>query len=128
MRKMIKISGIAFLLMCSVVIAEEGVDFESLMEAVDNNSHNLQSSLVNKDAAGSIALAKDIENEFKIVGGFFAKRGNAPDAVEDAQKYVDLAVEVVKFVEANDFDNATLKSSELTKHCEDACHDTYKPL
>jgi len=128
MRKIIKRSGIVFLLLCGVVFAEEGIDFESLMEAVENNAHNLQTLIVSKDGPASIALAKDLQTEFKQVGGFFEKRGNANDGVVDAQKYVDLATEVIKYVEANDFDNASLKASELTKNCEDACHDTYKPL
>ncbi|MFZ2313746.1 MAG: hypothetical protein WAV82_14140, partial [Methylobacter sp.] len=75
-----------------------------------------------------IALAKELQSEFKLVGGYFEKRGNAADAVSDAQRYVDMATEIVKFVEANDFDAASNKAIEISTSCDMACHDTYKPL
>jgi hypothetical protein len=69
-----------------------------------------------------------MQNDFKLVEGFFAKRGNAADAVADAKKYEELAVEIVKFVEANDYESASNKAIEISNSCDDACHDTYKPL
>ncbi|MFI3156341.1 MAG: hypothetical protein QX199_09295, partial [Methylococcaceae bacterium] len=85
-----------------LVYAEAEFDFEELMESIDNNSHNLQGNIANKDANATIVLAKQMQDEFKLVEGFFEKRGNAGDAVSDAKKYEDLAAEIVKFVEAND--------------------------
>jgi hypothetical protein len=123
-----KIFGIVLFLLSGLVLAEAEFDFEELMETVDNNSHNIQGSIATKDAAATIALAKDIQNEFKLVEGFFEKRGNAQDAVFDAKKYEDMAGEIIKFVEANDFDAASNKAIEISKACDTACHDTYKPL
>jgi hypothetical protein len=108
--------------------AEAEFDFEELMETIDTNSHNLQDNITNKDANGAIALAKEMENSFKLVEGFFAKRGNAEDGVTDAKRYEVMAAEIVKFVEANDFDAASNKAIEISKACDTACHDTYKPL
>ncbi|MFZ2403924.1 MAG: hypothetical protein WAW41_02230 [Methylobacter sp.] len=128
MRKTINLFGIVLVLATGIVYAEAAFDFEELMETIDTNSRNLQGSISNKDANASIDLAKKMQSDFKLVEGFFEKRGNAADAVTDAKKYEDLAVEVVKFVEANDFDAASNKALELTKNCDNACHDTYKPL
>ena len=128
MGKTINFFKIVFILATGLVYAEAEFDFEELMESIDNNSHNLQGNIANKDANATIALAKQMQDEFKLVEGFFEKRGNAGDAVTDAKKYEDLAAEIVKFVEANDFDSASSKALELTKNCDDACHDTYKPL
>ena len=128
MSKTINFFKIVFILATGLVYAEAEFDFEELMESIDNNSHNLQGNIANKDANATIALAKQMQDEFKLVEGFFEKRGNAGDAVTDAKKYEDLAAEIVKFVEANDFDSASSKALELTKNCDDACHDTYKPL
>jgi len=128
MSKTINLLGIVLILATGIVYAEAAFDFEELMESIDNNSHNLQGSIAGKDANASIDLAKKMQSDFKLVEGFFEKRGNAADAVTDAKKYEDLAAEVVKFVEANDFDTASNKALELTKNCDNACHDTYKPL
>ena len=125
---MIKLCGIVFVLASSMVYAEAAFDFEELMESIDTNSHNLQGNIASKDANATIELAKKMQNDFKLVEGFFAKRGNAADAVTDAKKYEDLAAEIVKFVEANDYDSASNKAIEISKSCDDACHDTYKPL
>jgi hypothetical protein len=128
MRKIINLCGIIFVLASSIVYAEAEFDFEELMESIDNNSHNLQGNIASKDATATIALAKQMQSDFKLVEGFFEKRGNAADAVTDAKKYEDMATEIVKFVEANDFDSASIKAIEISNSCDDACHDTYKPL
>ncbi len=128
MSKMINLFGIVFILATGIAYAEAEFDFEELMESIDNNSHNLQGNIASKDANATIELAKKMQSDFKLVEGFFEKRGNAADAVTDAKKYEDLAGEIVKFAEANDFDAASNKALELTKNCDDACHDTYKPL
>lgn len=128
MNKTINLFGLALILATGIAYAEAAFDFETLMETIDTNSRNLQGSLSGKDAATSIELAKKMQSDFKLVEGFFEKRGNSADAVVDAKKYEDLAAEVVKFVEANDFDNASNKALELTKNCDNACHDAYKPL
>jgi phosphate-selective porin len=128
MRKKINLCGIFFVLASSIVYAEAEFDFETLMESIDNNSHNLQGNIATKDANATIALAKQMQSDFKLVEGFFEKRGNAADAVTDAKKYEDMAAEIVKFVEANDFDSASNKAIEISNSCDDACHDTYKPL
>jgi len=128
MRKTINLCGIIFVLATGIVYAEAEFDFETLMEAIDNNSHNLQGNIANKDATATIALAKEMHDEFKLVEGYFEKRGNAADAVTDAKRYEDMADEIVKFAEANDFEAASNKAIEISKSCDMACHDTYKPL
>ncbi|MEI6543017.1 MAG: hypothetical protein WCL60_05800 [Methylococcales bacterium] len=128
MRKMIYLCSIILVLASSYVYAEAAFDFETLMESIDNNSHNLQGNIANKEAAPAIALAKQMQSDFKLVEGFFEKRGNANDAVVDAKRYEDLSAEIVKFIEANDYDSASNKAIEISNSCDDACHDTYKPL
>ena len=128
MRNIINLCGIIFVLTSSMVYAEAAFDFETLMEAIDTNSHNLQGNIASKDVNATIALAKKMQDDFKLVEGFFEKRGNANDAVEDAKKYENLAADIVKFVEANDFETASSKAIEISNACDQACHDTYKPL
>ncbi|MCX7099794.1 MAG: hypothetical protein NTV43_18020 [Methylococcales bacterium] len=128
MRNKLTLCGIIFLLATHIVYAEAEFDFEELMESIDNNSHNLQGNIANKDAAASTALAKEMQSQFKLVEGFFEKRGNAADAVTDAKKYEDLAAQIVKYVEANDYNSASNSAIEISKACDTACHDTYKPL
>jgi hypothetical protein len=128
MRNKINLFGLMFILATGGVYAEAEFDFEELMETIDTNSHNLQDNITNKNAEGTVALAKDIQNGFKLVEGYFEKRGNAADAVTDAKRYEDMAAEIIKFVETNDFDAASNKAIEISKACDTACHDTYKPL
>lgn len=128
MHKMINLCGMLLVLVTGLVYAEADFDFEELMETIDTNSHNLQDNITNKNTEGAITLAKDMQNSFKLVEGYFEKRGNANDAVTDAKRYEDMAAEIVKFVEANDFEAASNKAIEISKACDTACHDTYKPL
>ncbi|MEI6066417.1 MAG: hypothetical protein WCP96_03700 [Methylococcaceae bacterium] len=128
MRKMINLYGVIFVLASGLVYAEAEFDFETLMESIDNNSHNLQGNIASKDSTATITLAKQMQSDFKLVEGFFEKRGNAADAVTDAKRYEDMAAEIVKFVEASDFNSASTKAIEISNSCDDACHDTYKPL
>ena len=78
MRKKINLCGIIFVLASSLVFAEAEFDFEELMESIDNNSHNLQGSIANKDANATTTLAKDMQNQFKLVEGFFEKEAMLP--------------------------------------------------
>ena len=128
MRNIFKLCGFIFVLATGIAYAEAAFDFEELMEKIDTNSHNLQGNISNKDANATIALAKQMQSDFKLVEGFFEKRGNSADAVADAKIYEDRAAEIVKFVEANDFESASNKAIEISKSCDMACHDTYKPL
>jgi len=128
MFKKILLFGNVFVLATGLAFAEAEFDFEELMESIDTNSHNLQGNITNKDANAAIPLAKDLLNSFKLVEGFFAKRGDAADAVTDAKRYEDMANDIVKFLEEKNFDAASTKAIELSNSCDDACHDTYKPL
>lgn len=128
MHKTINLYGILLMLVTGLVYAEAEFDFEELMETIDTNSHNLQDNITNKNTDGAIALAKEMQGSFKLVEGFFEKRGNANDAVTDAKRYEDMAAEIVKFIEANDFESASNKAIEISRACDTACHDTYKPL
>ncbi|NOS89739.1 MAG: hypothetical protein HOP34_14575 [Methylococcaceae bacterium] len=128
MRKTLHLCGLIFMLASGLAYSEAEFDFEELMESIDTNSHNLQGNIATKDAPATIALAKEMQGQFKLVEGYFAKRGNANDAVIDAKKYEDLAADIVKFVEASDFDSASNKAIEISTACDTACHDTYKPL
>jgi hypothetical protein len=119
---------VSSVLICGTVLAEAEFDFEELMESVDDNTHNLQGSIAMQDAAGTITLAKNVLDQFKLVEGFFARRGNAPDAVTDAKRYQALAAEIIKATEANNFQVASDKAIEMGQSCDQACYDTYKPL
>ena len=122
---MVLLIGVVF---SDYAMAEAEFDFEELMEKVDDISHNLQASIANKDVNTTVTLATEFQGKLKLVEGYFAKRGNAADAVSDAKKYQDRAAEIVKFAQAGDFASASNKAIENAKECDNACHDTYKPL
>ncbi|MDT8407548.1 MAG: hypothetical protein RQ715_09900 [Methylococcales bacterium] len=119
---------ILLLSLSSVAFAEAEFDFEELMEAVEDNTYELQATIVAEDIDASLALAQKLDSDFKKVQGYFADWGDAQDAVLDAQRYQQALTEIVALLQQRDFKTATTKAVEFADRCDQACHDTYKPL
>ncbi|CAD6876171.1 hypothetical protein EBB_21270 [Methylomonas sp. EbB] len=128
MRKTIYLFGIGLVLSSSAVIAESEFDFEELMNDVETKIQEVQNNIAAKDANTAVTQAKQLQDEFKLVEEFFAKRGNADDATHNAKEYQDKAANIQNALAAGDFDTAAVAANDFSKQCRGACHDKYKPL
>jgi len=116
------------LMVSSVVTAENSFDFEEMMKDVETQTQNVQNFISAKDANAALADVKKLEDEFKLVEGFFIKRGNAADAVSISKDYLEKVAAIQKSLTAGDFDSAAAVAGDFSKQCRGACHDNYKPL
>jgi len=120
--------GILFALMTSVVSAESEFDFEELMKDVETQIQNVQNSISAQDSASALTDVKKLQDEFKLVEGFFERRGNSADAVLNSKEYQDKAAAIQKSLTAGDYTTAANEANDFSKQCRGACHDKYKPL
>jgi hypothetical protein len=128
MRKTINFFGILLVLGSRVVTAESEFDFEELMKDVETKIQEVQNNIAAKDGATAATQAKELQGQFKLVEGFFEKRGDAADAVHNAKEYQDKATNIQNALSAGDFDTAASAANDFSKQCRGACHDKYNPL
>lgn len=128
MRNKMIFFAIFFAAFHGVVFAESEFDFEELMNDVETKIQNVQNNIAAKDAATATTQAKELQDEFKLVEGFFEKRGDAPDAAHNAKEYQNKALSIQNALTAGDFDTAAAAANDFSKECRGACHDKYKPL
>ncbi|MES2626128.1 MAG: hypothetical protein V4628_12670 [Pseudomonadota bacterium] len=107
--------------------AEPDFDFEELMEKVEFNANELQTSIVFEDVDAGVQLATELRDAFSKIEGFFAEWGYANDAVEYSQQYQARAEKIIASLKEKNFTGASDQALEFTKACK-ACHDNYKPL
>lgn len=127
MRKIIIVIGISAALAAGIVSAQSVDDFDGWMRTIDDKTQSVQRNIAAKDTDAVTADAKTLQETFKLVEGFWAKRGNAPDAVELSQKAQEQAAQVLKSVMAKDYDAASTESIKIAQTCT-ACHRLYRPL
>lgn len=108
--------------------AEADFDFEELMNDVETKIQNVQNNIAAKDSNTAATQAKELQEEFKLVEGYFVKRGDAEDGAHNAKEYQDKAVTIQNALSAGDFDSAAAAANDFSKQCRGACHDKYKPL
>lgn len=120
--------GILLALVTSVVSAESEFDFEELMKDVETQIQNVQNSISAQDSATALTDVKKLQDEFKLVEGFFERRGNSADAVLNSKEYQDKAAAIQKSLTAGDYTTAANEANDFSKQCRGACHDKYKPL
>ena len=99
-----------------------------MMKDVETQTQNVQNSISAKDANTALADTKKLLDEFKLVEGFFEKRGNAADAVSISKEYQEKAAAIQKSLAASDYDTAATVAGDFSIQCRGACHDKYKPL
>jgi cytochrome c556 len=121
--------GLLALLSGGAVFAEVDLkDFDDdLMRDMDTAIKDLEPVVGAKNAVAATGDAKLLRDGFKQTEDYFARKGNAADAVEFARKSEELTATVLKEITANDFDAAANSARALSKSCR-ACHDVYKPL
>lgn len=121
-------SAILFAALTGAVCGESDFDFEELMNDVETKIQNVQNNIAAKDAATATTQAKELQDQFKLVEGFFEKRGDAADAAHNAKEYQNKAQNIQTALTAGDFDSAAAAANDFSKQCRGACHDKYKPL
>jgi hypothetical protein len=107
-----------------VVFADTEIDTD-FMQNVKSTAESLDSDIAQKNVQAAAADAKELEESFKHVEVFFAKKGDAADAVGFAQKTGGIASDIEKSVTANDFDAAENSVTSLMHSCK-TCHAIYK--
>lgn len=115
------------MLIASVMLAQNADEFDGWMQTIDAKNQSVQANIAAKDAKAATDDAKTLRDTFKLVEGFWTKRGNAPDAVGLSQQAQEAAAAVVKSVEAKDFDAAATQSIKVAQTCT-GCHRLYRPL
>jgi hypothetical protein len=82
-------------------------------------------------SAGNVLASKEdaeiLQESYKWMENYFAKKGNAADAVKIAQQGQEYIAAASKSVAAKDFDSAANAAHEAARTCR-ACHEIYKPL
>jgi hypothetical protein len=127
MGKITILLGIQLTLITSVVFAQSADEFDAWMTTIDEKNQSVQRSIAASDATAATTDAKALQDTFKLIEGFFTRRGNASDAVELAQNAQQRAADVLKYSAAKDFDQAAAQSIKIAETCT-ACHRLYRPL
>jgi hypothetical protein len=118
---------IIILALTTGVLLAQNDEFDGWMDTIDAKNQSVQANIAAKDAKAAAADAKSLQDTFKLVEGFWTKRGNAPDGVQLSQQAQEAAGAVLKAIEAKDFDAASAQSIAITRTCT-ACHRLYRPL
>jgi hypothetical protein len=111
----------------AALFAQSADEFDAWMRTIDEKNQSVQQNIQAKDARAAADDAKALQDTFKLVEGFWQKRGNAQDAVDLSQKAGQRAAEVSKLIAAKDFDGASTQSVKIAETCT-ACHRLYRPL
>ena len=124
MRKVLIVVGLAALLAGVGHAADVELDTD-LMQTMEDTNLSLASNLALKDAKASRAEAAELHRMFTEVESHFAAKGDAADAVDLSKKSKDWAGEIVKSVDARQFDHATELAGNISRACK-TCHNFYK--
>ncbi|MBV8841840.1 MAG: hypothetical protein JO307_03420 [Bryobacterales bacterium] len=102
-------------------------EFDAWMRTIDEKNQSVQRAIAEKDAATAASDARTLQDTFKLVEGFWSKRGDAPYAVELARNAQEFAAGAVKSATQKDFEAASSQTIKIAGTCT-ACHRLYRPL
>ena len=128
MRKVILFLMISAGLITTLCFAEIGTSTSistDLMQSIEDTNKSMSSNISLNDAAASSADAKELTAMFAQVETYFSQKGDAPDAVELAQKSKNLTIEITSAVAVKDFEKATNAATSVSRNCR-TCHTFYK--
>lgn len=124
MRKSYIFAAATLLVAGSVMSAQVEID-DDFMRTVEDTNKSLANSLATRDIKASTGEAKELEGMFAQIEAFYTAKGDAADAVALSKKSRELSGEIGKLAAVRDFDNATVKATDLSRACK-ACHNFYK--
>jgi hypothetical protein len=104
--------------------AEIEVDGD-MMRNIEDTIKSLDSNVSLRIGKAALVDAKELGALFVRIEAYYASRSDAPHAVDLSRKSHLLAAQVVKAVEAQDFDTASDSVNEFVRACK-ACHELYK--
>lgn len=125
MRHVLSILGASVLLLAAAVhaaSAELGMD---IMQTIEDSNKSLASNIALRDARATLQDARELDELFAQVEAHFTQRGDAVNAVELSAKSRLLTQQIVKAVNAKDFDTASGAATDLSRTCR-TCHTFYK--
>lgn len=100
---------------------------DDLMRDLDKTIKYFEPDIMAKNAQGAEEDAEVLQDGFRYTEKYFAKKGDADDAVKISKHGQELIAVAIKSLEDNDFDAAASAARDTAKTCR-ACHDVYKPL
>jgi mono/diheme cytochrome c family protein len=115
----------ALALLVGVLLAQSDADYQGWMKTVAATNGSMNKNIAAKDSAGASADAMKLADTFKEVGGFWQKRGGAPDAVNFAKAAQDAAAAVSKDAAANNWDQAAADAKTVAAQC-GQCHMAHR--
>jgi cytochrome c556 len=98
---------------------------DDLMRNIEDTMKSLDSNVSLKDTRAAAAEARELAQLFVQIEAYYARKGDTPDAVDYSRKSHDLVAQVLRAVEAQDFDTASDAVGQFVKSCK-ACHQVYK--
>ena len=96
-----------------------------LMHSIEDSNKSLASNIAIKETKGASSDAKELTEMFAQVEACYARKGDAPDAVELAKKSRALSTQILQSVSTSDFGAATDSATTLSRTCK-TCHNYYK--
>ena len=115
------------LVLCGGAGAQSVWDFDDWMQDIDDGSQDLQRRIEKRDADSAQESARELADLYARMEQFFAKRGNAADAVRWSREGRDFATQAVADLQAGRFAAARRNALGIAHGCRD-CHYQYKPL
>jgi hypothetical protein len=123
----IAVCGLIATLTGSVAWAQTVDQFDAWMRTIDDKNQSVQQKIALKDAAGAAMDAVALQDTFKLVEGFWVRRGDAQDAVDLSKEARDRAADVVTALTGKDFDGASTQAIKVAETCT-TCHRLHRPL
>jgi hypothetical protein len=121
------VAGFALCALSLVAAAQNILDFDDWMQRIDDGSQDLQRQIAARDAKAASATAREIEELYGLMEKFFAKRGDAADAVRSSREGFEFARKAQSDLAAGRFGNARRNALAIAHGCRD-CHFNFKPL
>jgi hypothetical protein len=121
-------AGVLMTLAASVIAAE--IDFsdfdDDLMRSMDDAVKELDSNVGGQDAKASLTNAAVLQDGFAWAEKYFAAKPEAPLGAGYAREGREHLAELVKALDAGNFDAASGNVRAVVRTCK-ACHEAYKP-
>jgi len=125
------IGGASALILASTAFAEfRQIDLhdydDDLMRDMEKTIKYFEPDITAGNAQGAMDDAEVLRDGFKYTERYFAKKGDANDAVEISQKGQELIAAAIKSVSESNFEAAAEAARGTAKTCK-SCHEIYKP-
>jgi hypothetical protein len=123
-----KLAFAACLVAAAVPATPQSVlQLDKWMQSVDRRSQAMQRNLARQDSAAALSDAREVGELYRLMQDYFTQRGDATEAAKLASDGAALADDVIKSLQSDDLDTASVSAISIARGCRD-CHVKYKPL